>query len=57
MSDYEVLTDEEFAREIRTTQRAVQEMCRKKQVRAFKAAGHWRITREAAEEFKQAGAA
>lgn len=51
-ADHEVLTDEEFAAEVKAKLRLVQELCRRGEVRAFKVGRDWRITRAAAEEFK-----
>lgn len=59
MSEHEVLTDEEFAAEMKVfaadgtpNVRLVHELCRRGVVRAFKVGRDWRITRGAAEEFK-----
>lgn len=51
---HEVLTDQELADEVKVSKETIQRLCRRKVIRAFKAGDLWRITREAAEEWKAA---
>lgn len=49
----ELLTPKEYAKEVRITEQSITRMCRKKEIKAYRIGGQWRIPydREEVQEY------